>query len=177
MTSRLGRVDDGTSFMNWLPEEKVRRASISTSVCSFAHGDAEFTMLDVPGDANFGGELRGALAAVDNAVIVMNAGDGVKFGTERAYRYAREHGLGLAAVANKLDHERADYDALATQIEETLGVRVAKLHLPLGRGEKFEGFVNLLTGKAHKLGPNGKIAAVRRRPPSWPTRSRPRSSR
>ena len=73
VTSRLGRVDDGTSFMNWLPEEKLRRASISTSVCSFAHGDAEFTMLDVPGDANFGGELRGALAAVDNAVIVMNA--------------------------------------------------------------------------------------------------------
>ena len=86
VTSRLGRVDDGTSFMNWLPEEKVRRASISTSVCSFAHGDAEFTMLDVPGDANFGGELRGALAAVDNAVIVLNAADGVKFGTERAYR-------------------------------------------------------------------------------------------
>jgi elongation factor G len=160
VTSRLGRVDDGTSFMNWLPEEKVRRASISTSVCSFAHGDAEFTMLDVPGDANFGGELRGALAAVDNAVIVMNAGDGVKFGTERAYRYAREHGLGLAAVANKLDHERADYDALAKQIEEVLGVRVAKLHLPIGHGEKFEGFVNLLTGKLHKLGPDGKIQTV-----------------
>src|SRR5215475_3987587 len=149
VTSRLGRVDDGTSFMNWLPEEKVRRASISTSVCSFAHGDADFA-----------GELRGALAAVDNAVIVLNAGDGVKFGSERAYRYAREHGLGLAAVANKLDHERADYDGLAKEIEETLGVRVAKLHLPIGRGEKFEGFVNLLTGKLHKLGPDGKIQTV-----------------
>src|SRR5262245_44102095 len=157
VTTRLGRVDDGTSFMNWLPEEKVRRASISTSVCSFAHGDAEFTMLDVPGDANFGGQLPGALAAVDNAVIVLSASDGVKFGSERAYRYAREHGLGLAAVANKLDQERADYDGLAKQIEETLGVRVVKLHLPLGRGEKFAGFVNLLTGKLHKLGPDGKI--------------------
>ena len=62
VTSRLGRVDDGTSFMNWLPEEKVRRASISTSVCSFAHGDAEFTMLDVPGDANFGGFIQQALS-------------------------------------------------------------------------------------------------------------------
>src|SRR5262245_11948638 len=160
VTSRLGRVDDGTSFMNWLPEEKVRRASISTSVCSFAHGDAEFTMLDVPGDANFAGELRGALAAVDNAVIVLSADGGVKFGTERAYRYAREHGLGLAAVANKLDHESADYDAVAKQVEEALGVRVVKLHLPVGRADKFEGFVNLLTGKLHKLGPDGKIQTV-----------------
>jgi elongation factor G len=157
VTNRLGRVDDGTSFMNWLPEEKARRASISTSVCSFAHGDADLTVLDVPGDANFGGELRGALAAVDNAVIVLSGQDGVKFGTERAYRYAREHGLGLAAVANKMDLERADYERVAQELEETLGVRVVRLHLPLGRGEQFTGFVNLLTGSAHKLDAAGKL--------------------
>jgi elongation factor G len=157
VTSRLGRVDDGTSFMNWLPEEKVRRASISTSVCSFAHGDAEFTILDVPGDANFGGELRGALAAVDNAVIVLSGQDGLKVGTERAYHYAREHHLGLAAVANKLDQERADYDAVARQLEEELAVRVVKLHLPLGRADKFSGYVNLLTGRAHRLNGDHKM--------------------
>ncbi|HXX49042.1 MAG TPA: elongation factor G [Myxococcota bacterium] len=157
VTNRLGRVDDGTSFMNWLPEEKARRASISTSICSFAHGDSDLTVLDVPGDANFGGELHGALAAVDNAVIVLSGQDGVKFGTERSYRYAREHGLGLAAVANKMDLERADYDRVGRELEETLGVRVVKLHLPLGQGEKFSGFVNLLTGQAHRVDPSGKL--------------------
>src|SRR5262249_10819339 len=160
VTSRLGRVDDGTSFMNWLPEEKVRRASISTSVCSFARGDAEFTILDVPGDANFGGELRGALAAVDNAVIVLSGQDGLKIGGERAYHYAREHSLGLAAGATKLDQERADYDAVARQLEEELGVRVVKLHLPLGKGEKFQGYVTLLTGRAHRLNGDGKMSEV-----------------
>ena len=155
--NRLGRVDDGTSFMNWLPEEKHRRASISTSVCSFRWDEAEFTMLDAPGDANFAGELRGAIAAVDNAVLVLSAHDGVRVGTERAYRYAREHGLGLAAVANKMDHERADYDACAAQLEQEFDVRVVKLHLPLGRGERFRGFVNLLTGKAHHLDASGKL--------------------
>ncbi|HTO05761.1 MAG TPA: elongation factor G [Myxococcota bacterium] len=160
VTSRLGRVDDGTSFMNWLPEEKVRRASISTSVCSFAHGDAEFTILDVPGDANFGGELRGALAAVDNAVIVLSGQDGLRIGGERAYRYAREHGLGLAAVANKLDQERADYDAVARQLEQELAVRVVKLHLPLGKGDQFQGYVNLLTGRAHKRNGDGMVSEI-----------------
>src|SRR5262245_4966292 len=140
VTSRLGRVDDGTSFMNWLPEEKHRRASISTSVCSFRWDEAEFTVLDAPGDANFAGEMCGAIAASDNAVLVLNAQDGVRVGTERAYHYAREHGLGLAAVANKMDLERADYDACAKQLEETLAVRVVKLHLPIGRGESFRGF-------------------------------------
>ncbi len=155
--NRLGRVDDGTSFMNWLPEEKHRRASISTSVCSFRWDEAEFTVLDAPGDANFAGEMRGAIAAADNAVLVLSAHDGVRVGTERAYRYAREHGLGLAAVANKMDHERADYDACAAQLEQELDVRVVKLHLPLGSGESFRGFVNLLTGKAHHLDASGKL--------------------
>ncbi len=157
VTNRLGRVDDGTSFMNWLPEEKHRRASISTSVCSFRWDEAEFTVLDAPGDANFAGEMTGAIAAADNAVLVLNAQDGVRVGTERAYNYAREHGLGLAAVANKMDLERADYDACAKQLEETLSVRVVKLHLPIGRGESFRGFVNLLTGKAHHLDGSGKL--------------------
>ena len=155
--NRLGRVDDGTSFMNWLPEERHRRTSVSTSICSFRWDEAEFTVLDAPGDANFAGEMQGAIAAADNAVLVLNAQDGVRVGTERAYRYAREHGLGLAAVANKMDHERADYDACARQLEEALDVRVVKLHLPLGRGESFRGFVNLLTGKAHHLDANGKL--------------------
>jgi len=155
--NRLGRVDDGTSFMNWLPEEKQRRTSISTSVCSFRWDEAEFTILDAPGDANFAGETQAAVAAADNAVLVLAAHDGVRVGTERAYRYAREHGLGLAAVANKMDHERADYDACASQLEEALGVRVVKLHLPIGHGENFRGFVNLLTGKAHHLDASGKL--------------------
>jgi elongation factor G len=114
-------------------------------------------MLDAPGDANFAGEMRGAIAASDNAVLVLNAQDGVRVGTERAYHYAREHGLGLAAVANKMDLERADYEACAKQLEEAFGVRVVKLHLPIGRGEGFRGFVNLLTGLAHHLDANGKL--------------------
>jgi elongation factor G len=157
VTNRLGRVDDGTSFMNWLPEERHRRASISTSVCSFRWDEAEFTILDAPGDANFAGEMQGAVAAVDNAVLVLSAHDGVKVGTERALQYAREHGLGLAAVANKMDHERADYDECAKQLEESFGIRVVKLHLPIGSGETFRGFVNLLTGKAHHLDAGGKL--------------------
>ena len=155
--NRLGRVDDGTSFMNWLPEEKHRRASISTSICSFRWDEAEFTLLDAPGDANFAGEMSGAIAAADNAVLVLSAHDGVRVGTQRAYHYAREHRLGLAAVANKLDHARADYDACAAQLEQEFDVRVVKLHLPLGRGDSFRGFVNLLTGKSHHLDPSGRL--------------------
>src|SRR4030095_9083236 len=98
------------------------------------------------------------ISAADNAVLVLSAQDGVKVGTERAFQYAREHGLGLAAVAHKMDHERGHYRACAKQLEESFGIRVVKLHLPLGRGEKFTGFVNLLTGQAHHPDAHEKIA-------------------
>jgi elongation factor G len=155
VTNRLGSVEDGTSYMNWLPEEKARRLTISASVCSFEREGQLVTAIDSPGDTNFAGEATGALNAVDNAVLVLPARDGVRIGTERAYRLARERGIAVTAVANKMDQELANYDACATQLEEMLGVRVVKLHLPVGAGEDFSGYVDLLSGDLHKYATDG----------------------
>jgi elongation factor G len=155
VTNRLGRVDDGSSFMNFLPEERERRVSISAAVCSFEHEGHELHLLDAPGDANFLGEAQSALCAVDHAVLVLSAQDRVRVGTEKAYRLARAAGLSVTAVANKMDLERADYDDVAAELERRFEVRVVKLHLPLGRGESFEGYVDLLTRKAHVFARDG----------------------
>ncbi|MCP4007029.1 MAG: elongation factor G [bacterium] len=149
VTSRLGSVEEGSSYMNWLPEERTRRTSISASICSYIFDGDAFTVIDAPGDSNFAGELEGALNAVDCALLVLSGRDGVKVGTERAFQQARERGVAVAAVANKLDLERADLSTAAAQLEELLGVRAVKLHLPIGAGESFTGFVDLLSGKAH----------------------------
>ena len=155
VTNRLGSVEDGSSYMNWLPEEKTRRLTISASVCSFAREGQLVTAIDSPGDTNFAGEAIAALNAVDNAVLVVSARDGVRIGTERSYRLARERGIAVTAVANKLDLELADYDACATQLEESLEVRVVKLHLPVGAGEDFSGYVDLLSGDLHRYATDG----------------------
>ena len=63
-------VEDGTSFMNWLPEEKSRRTTISASIASFAHKSNFFTIIDAPGDSNFAGELDGAVNAADLAILL-----------------------------------------------------------------------------------------------------------
>ena len=155
VTNRLGSVEDGSSYMNWLPEEKARRLTISASLCSFEHEGQLITAIDSPGDTNFAGEAIAALNAVDNAVLVVSARDGVRIGTERAYRLARERGIAVTAVANKMDLEQADYDACASQLEEMLGVRVAKLHLPLGDGDAYSGYVDLLSGQLHTYATDG----------------------
>lgn len=149
VTNRLGSVEDGSSFMNYLPEERNRRVTISAGLCSFDHDGFSYTLIDTPGDANFVGETLGGLQAVDHAVLVLSAQDGMKLRSERAYKLARESGITATAVANKMDLERADLDACAQQLEQLLVTRVVKLHLPIGQGATFEGYVDLLKRRAY----------------------------
>lgn len=155
VTNRLGSVEDGSSYMNWLPEEKARRLTISASICSFDHEGESLAVIDAPGDANFAGETAAALSAVDNAVLVLSAQEGVRIGTERAFEQARQHGLAVTAVANKMDVDRADFEACASRLEELLEVRVVKLHLPLGSGGSFQGYVDLVSGKVWRYADDG----------------------
>ncbi len=155
VTNRLGSVEDGSSYMNWLPEEKARRVTISASLCSFDRDGHAITVIDAPGDTNFAGEAVAALNAVDNAVLVLSAQEGVRIGTERAFNQARQRGIPVTAVANKMDMDRADFDACARQLEELLEVRVVKLHLPCGTGDGFEGYVDLLSGQVHRYATDG----------------------
>ena len=149
VVNRLGNVEEGTSFMNFLPEEKTRRITISASVCCFEHEGHDFNLIDTPGDANFAGELVAGLEAADHALLVISAADGVKVGTEKAFRLASDLGVSLSAVANKMDNEAADFDAAAAALEQQLGVRVVKLHYPLGLGADFRGYVDLVSRRAH----------------------------
>ncbi len=150
-TSRMGSVEDGTSFMNYLPEEKTRRVSISASICSFPYEGDSYTVIDTPGDSNFAGEMQAALNAVDCGVLVLSARDGVRVGSEKAFRAARDRGVSVVAIANKMDLDRADFGACIQQSEELLGVRVVPLHYPVGSGDDFQGFIDLITGKMRRI--------------------------
>jgi elongation factor G len=159
VVNRFGSVEDGTSFMNYLPEEKARRITISASVCSFEKDGVRVCAVDTPGDSNFAGELVGALQAVDHAVLVVASGEDVKVGTDKAFKLARDSHTSLTAVANKMDHEAADFEVTAANLEKDLGIRVVKLHLPIGSGVEYRGYVDLITRKAHVYRGDGSGAA------------------
>jgi elongation factor G len=148
IANRLGSVEQGTSFMNWLPEEKHRRITISAGICSLEAEGAHMHLIDTPGDANFAGELFASLDAADHAVLVVSAADGIKVGGEKAWRLAQERGVSASVVANKLDNDNADFDACAHALEQALGSRVVRLHLPIGKGAGFKGYVDLVSQRA-----------------------------
>jgi elongation factor G len=147
-THTLGSVAAGTTVLNHLPEEKERKTTMTSCVFSYDAGGKHFSLVDTPGDSNFAGDAQVVLQRLDGAVLVVSATDGARVGTDRSYRFCRDHGIPMVAFVNGLDRERASYDAALESIA-ALGAKPVALTLPIGEHESFQGVVDLWTGRAH----------------------------
>jgi elongation factor G len=152
-TPSLGRVDDGSSPLNYLPEEKERRTTITSSVFAFDFGAKHVTLVDTPGDSNFQADGQIALHALDGAVLVCAAVGGAKVGTSRMWRTCQRLELPALVFVNGLDREHADFEAAVASLRE-LDLKPVVLTLPIGAEAGFRGVVDLLHMKA--LGPQGE---------------------
>jgi elongation factor G len=148
-TDRLGKVDEQTSVLDSEPEELKRGSSVSSAMGHYAHKKHSLNFVDAPGDDNFLSDAAAALRAVDGVVMVGDAIDGVKVQGEKVWQFVREQGLPAIVVVNKMDRERADFEAAAGAVADMLGVKVVRLQIPVGSGESFQGVVDLLSGKAY----------------------------
>ncbi len=155
VTDRLGRVDDGSSWMNFEPEEIKRNISISASVAHCQWREHQLRILDTPGYANFLHETRNALRAVDGAVLLVSALSGVKPQTQKIMDWCREFGVRTIAFVNKMDRERADFDKAMSSMSENLGLPAVAVTLPIGAEDNFRGIVDLVTMKAHLFRDDG----------------------
>ncbi|MDD9370133.1 MAG: elongation factor G, partial [Acidimicrobiales bacterium] len=147
--SRMGRVEDGTTACDFDPEEQRRGISLSLAVAPFEWRDHKVNLIDTPGYADFLGEVAAALRIADLAVFVVSAVDGVEVQTEEAWDLARRLGVPRMVFLNKLDRERASFDATLAQLRERLGSGIAPLELPIGEEAGFRGIADLLTDTAH----------------------------
>jgi elongation factor G len=80
--TRAGRVEDGNTVSDYDPDEQKRRMSINLSVTPIEWHDDKINLIDVPGYADFLGDMAAAMRVLDGAVIVMDASGGVEVGTE-----------------------------------------------------------------------------------------------
>lgn len=154
-TSRLGSTVDGTSLLDFEPEEHKRGGSITSSFAWIEHDDHKINLIDAPGDQNFLFDALNAMRGADSAVIVVSAPDGVEVGTERAFSAAGNLGLPRVVFINKMDRDRADADNCMMEIEEVLGVTPIALQLPWGSEHDFKGVISLLQKKAYRYATDG----------------------
>ncbi len=146
---RLGKVDDGTSTMDYDPEEIKRKITIGTSIAPLEYKDHKINLLDTPGFFDFVGEVKGASRAADAACIVVCAVSGVEVGTEKAWGYAEEKNLARLVLINKMDRENANFDNVLKALRDKFGTNVIPVQIPIGSADKFQGVVDILKNKAY----------------------------
>ncbi|PKM86023.1 MAG: elongation factor G [Firmicutes bacterium HGW-Firmicutes-12] len=147
-TTRLGRVDEGTTTTDYLPEEIKRKVTVSTTMAPVEWKDTKINILDTPGYADFIGEVKSALRAVDSIILVVDGVAGVEVQTEVHWDAAEEAKLPRFIFVNKLDRENSNYRKVIDDLKEHFGHNVAPLMIPIGSEDAFSGVVNVLTKKA-----------------------------
>jgi elongation factor G len=148
-SDRPGRVDDGTSSMDYEPEEQKRHISISAATNFFDWDKHKINIIDTPGDSNFAYDTQNCLRITDSAIVVIDAVGGVEFQTQKVWEYADEFNLPRMIYINRMDRERADFFKTMDSIKEKLGRKATPLFLPLGKEDQFKGIVDLLSMKAY----------------------------
>jgi elongation factor G len=155
--TRMGTVEDATTVSDHDPDEQRKGISVSLSMAPVEWEGVKINVLDAPGYADFVADLRSAIRAVDAVIVVVSAVDGVEVQTEAAWELAVEQGLPRAIFVNKLDRDRADFQATLDQLVSAFGTQVAPFELPIGAEHGFRGVADLLHEKAD-LYPSGPRA-------------------
>jgi elongation factor G len=147
-TDRPGRVDEGTSCMDFEPEEQKRHISISAATNSIEWEKHKINLLDTPGDSNFAYDTQNCLRVADGVIVVIDAVGGVEFQTEKVWEYANDYKLPRIIFVNRMDRERADFTKTLESISNRLRTKATPIFLPIGKENAFKGVVDLVSNKA-----------------------------
>ena len=157
-TTRLGKIEDGTTASDYDEEENRRKLSLYTSVLPLEYRDHKINLLDAPGYTDFIGEMISALSVADGAVILVDAVGGMEVGTELAWRTAVEMDLPRFIVINRMDRDNASFSRTFEAIEQFVHLssgRLVQVQMPIGEKHDFKGVVDLVSMKAYMA--DGKI--------------------
>ncbi|RLB67700.1 MAG: elongation factor G [Deltaproteobacteria bacterium] len=148
MTDRLGKVDDGSSNMDFEPEETKRKITITSTLHHCEWNSHDLHIVDTPGYTNFLHDTRACMRVLGGAVLMISAVDGVKAQTQNLWHWADEFEVPRIAFINKLDRERADYLKAVDDMETSLKCRPVAVNMPIGQEADFKGVIDLIAMKA-----------------------------
>ena len=131
----MGSTERGSTVCDFDPLEKQYGHSLSSALVNFPYKGIHVHLVDTPGMPDFAGHSIAALAAVDLAVIVINAQTGIELNTSRMMRAAGKRGLDRMILVNKIDAENLDLAALLARIQEVFGKECLPINLPAHGGK------------------------------------------
>ncbi len=148
VTTRLGRVGDSNTVMDYDPDEHCRGCSINAAVAFFLHKGRKVNLIDTPGYANFISDTIGCLRVIDGAIFLVSGVDGLKVQTEKLWNSAKELRIPRLFFINELDKQQTNWERVLSEIKDELGIKPSLVTYPIGKGESLKGVADLLSDKA-----------------------------
>jgi len=149
-TTRLGKIEDGTTVSDFDEEELRRKISLYTAVVPVEYNNVKVNLLDTPGYTDFVGEVISAMRVADGVVVLVDSVAGLEVGTEIGFRYANQFSLPTMLVINKMERDNANFQKALSSVEEYSDIRLIPAQLPWGEKADFKGVIDLISMKAYK---------------------------
>lgn len=148
LTHKIGEVHEGTTIMDWMPQERERGITITAAATTCFWREHRLNLIDTPGHIDFTVEVQRSLRVLDGAVVVFDGVAGVEPQSETVWRQADKFGVPRICFVNKLDRMGADFFSAYDSILKRLTPQAMPAMLPIGAESAFEGVVDLLTEEA-----------------------------
>ena len=132
---------------DWMAMEQDRGISIASTVLQFSYRDHVINLLDTPGHRDFSEDTYRVLAAVDAAVMVLDAAKGIEAQTLKLFEVCKARNMPILTFINKWDRPSLDPLTLMDQIEQSIGVATTPITWPVGPGGDFRGVIDRRTNE------------------------------
>jgi elongation factor G len=147
-TYKVGDVDDGTTVMDWMIQERERGITITSAATTCHWNDHRINIIDTPGHVDFTAEVERSLRVLDGGVVILDAVSGVEAQSETVWRQADRYKVPRICFINKMDRVGADFHRTVSMIEERLRAKTLVIQLPLGKESLYQGIIDVLNQKA-----------------------------
>ena len=145
---RIGEVDDGTTEMDWMEQERERGITITSAATTCFWNDYCINIIDTPGHVDFTVEVERSLRVLDSSVAVFCGVGGVEPQSETVWHQADRYKIPRIAFVNKMDRVAADMFRAIDMMKDRLKANAVPIQLPIGSEDSFRGVVDLVTMKA-----------------------------
>ena len=145
---KIGGVDDGTTAMDWMAQERERGITITSAATTTQWGDHTINIIDTPGHVDFTAEVERSLRILDGGVVVFDAVAGVQPQSETVWRQADKYNVPRICFVNKMDRVGADFNRTIDSISHRLQANPVAVQIPIGQEDDFLGVIDLIEGKS-----------------------------
>jgi elongation factor G len=156
-TNRHGKIEDGTTTLDYTPEEVARQISISLAMSPIEWKSCKINLIDTPGYPDFSGDLVAGLRVADGVVFCLRAAAGVEAGSEMIWERIEDRDCPVVCVITQMDKEHADFASAVRSASDRLGKRFVPAAWPIGAADSFRGLVDLVAMQGYLFESDGSV--------------------